>query len=120
TSAQCTPSRSSWMTGKYPHQVGVNMIGHKLDPAEVNLSKIFNQNGYETVHFGKWHLGGVPSDYGFQITNYSTEGSDFWGVNNHSSYFSYKDAQTTAKALNYLENHKNNKSFFMHVSWYLP
>lgn len=122
TSAQCTPSRATWMTGRYPHEVGVNVIGHKLNVNDENIAKVFKKNGFETLYFGKWHLGGEPSDYGFDVTNYSIENTDYWGTNNQSDYYSYKDAQTTAQALNYLGDRKKATStkFFMHVSWYLP
>ncbi|WP_163537976.1 sulfatase-like hydrolase/transferase [Gracilibacillus sp. YIM 98692] len=120
TSAQCAPSRATWMTGKYPHEVGVNVIGHKLDPDDDNIAKEFNKGGYETVYFGKWHLGGAPKDYGFQVTDYRTDDADFWGANEKPNYLSHRDALTTAQTLNYLEDYQGDNSFFMHVSWYLP
>ncbi|KHF40559.1 sulfatase family protein [Halalkalibacter okhensis] len=120
TSAQCTPSRASWMTGRYPHEVGVNIIGHMLDPKDENIAEVLNRGGYETAYFGKWHLGGHPSDYGFQVTTYRTEGVDLTGTNDHPDYHSNRDAHSTAEALNYLNDYDNDKSFFMHLSWYMP
>ena len=74
---QCSPTRSAYWTGRYPHRTGVmgnvknrppvpaGMSG-PLDHAIPNIAKIFAPAGYETVYFGKWHLGGVPCDYGFE------------------------------------------------------
>lgn len=120
TSAQCAPARATWMTGRYPHEVGVNQIGHMLDPKDENIAYVFNQHGYETVYFGKWHLGGKPADYGFTITDYRSENADFWGANKNPKYLTHRDAVTTAQALNYLEDYQGEQSFFMHVSWYMP
>jgi arylsulfatase len=120
TAAQCTPARASWMTGRYPHEVGVNQIGHMLDPKDENIAKVFNEHGYETVYLGKWHLGGQPADYGFAITDYRTENTDFWGANELPKYLSHRDAVTTAQALNYLEDYDGKGQFFMQVSWYMP
>lgn len=120
TSAQCTPSRASWMTGRYPHEVGVNIIGHMLDQRDDNIAYAFHRGGYETVYFGKWHLGGQPSDYGFHVTDYRTDGMDLWGANEQPEFYSHKDAVTTAQALNYLDDYRHERPFFMHVSWYMP
>ena len=120
TSAQCSPSRATWMTGRYPHEVGVNIIGHMLDPKDENIAMAFNRGGYNTVYLGKWHLGGQPSNYGFQITDYRTDGIDLSGANEHPAFFSHRDAKTTAQALNYLDDCTNNEPFFMHVSWFMP
>ncbi|WP_226527241.1 sulfatase-like hydrolase/transferase [Metabacillus niabensis] len=120
TSAQCAPSRATWMTGRYPHQVGVNIIGHMLDPQDENIAYSFNDAGYETVYFGKWHLGGRPSDYGFKVTDYRTDGVDLSGANESHQYFSNKDAHTTAQTINYLDEYSGKDPFFMHVSWYMP
>jgi arylsulfatase len=123
TSAQCSPSRASWMTGRYPHQVGVNQIGHILDPEEPNIARTFAESGYETVYFGKWHLGSVPLEkYGFQVVDYRTDGVDFvYAHSHHPNFWSGRDAVTTAKAVNYLEDHRDKtKPFFMTVSWYMP
>ncbi|WP_208588558.1 sulfatase family protein [Gracilibacillus suaedae] len=120
TSAQCAPSRATWMTGKYPHEVGVNVIGHKLDSEIDNVAKEFNNGEYETVYFGKWHLGGEPKEYGFQVTDYRTDGLDLWGANEDPVYLSHRDAVSTVQALNYLDDYQKDHSFFMQVSWYLP
>lgn len=120
TSAQCSPSRASWMTGKYPHQVGVYQIGHILDPNEWGIAKEFNKAGYETVYFGKWHLGLSPAEHDFQVTDYRTEGLDLTGANPMPGYHSHKDAVSTAKALNYLDDYDGSKPFFMKLCWYMP
>jgi arylsulfatase A-like enzyme len=121
TSAQCTPARATWMTGRYPHEVGVNVIGHMLDPKDDNIAYAFRRHGYETVYFGKWHLGGKPAAYGFDVTDYRADGVDLWGANaSDPRYHSYRDAVTTAQALNYLDDYRGDRPFFMHVSWYMP
>ncbi|MDD9269716.1 sulfatase [Paenibacillus sp. GCM10023248] len=120
TSAQCSPSRSTWMTGKYPHQVGVYQIGHVLDPKEWGIAKEFNRAGYETVYFGKWHLGLSPGAHEFQITDYRTDGLDLAGANEDPRFHSHKDAITTTQALNYLDDYDGAKPFFMKLNWYMP
>ncbi|MEK3723118.1 sulfatase family protein [Paenibacillus sp. FSL H8-0034] len=120
TSAQCSPSRATWMTGKYPHQVGVYNIGHVLDPEEWGIAKEFNKAGYETVYFGKWHLGLSAAAHEFQITDYRTDGMELGGANPDPRFHSNKDAVTTSKALNYLEACEGNKPFFMKLCWYMP
>lgn len=120
TSAQCTPSRASWMTGKFPHQVGVYQIGHILDPQEWSIAKEFNRAGYETVYFGKWHLGLSPADHQFAVTDYRTDGMQLAGANEDPRFHSNKDAVTTAKALNYLQDYDGAQPFFMKLCWYMP
>lgn len=119
-SAQCTPSRATWMTGKYPHQVGVNQIGHVLDPQEWGIAKAFNAAGCETVYFGKWHLGLSASAHDFQVTEYRTEGLELGGAHPNSAFHSHKDAVSTTMALNYLEDYDGSKPFFMKLCWYMP
>jgi arylsulfatase A-like enzyme len=120
TSAQCSPSRATWMTGKYPHQVGVNQIGHVLDPREWGIAKEFNRAGFETVYFGKWHLGLSAAAHEFQITDYRKDGLELGGANPNPRFHSNKDAVTTAMALNYLEDYRGERPFFMKVCWYMP
>lgn len=120
TSAQCSPSRASWMTGKFPHQVGVYQIGHVLDPQDWGIAKEFNRAGYETVYFGKWHLGLSPADHEFQVTDYRTDGLELAGAKEDPRFHSNKDAVSTAQALNYLEDYDGAKPFFMKLCWYMP
>jgi arylsulfatase A-like enzyme len=58
----CVPSRTSYMTGKMPHETGVTYNGGDV-PFDAGrhpcLAQIFHAAGYDTGHFGKWH---IPAD----------------------------------------------------------
>jgi arylsulfatase A-like enzyme len=72
--AQCTPSRSAFLTGRFSIRSGTHSvpIGEGLDGLtrwEVTLAETLSGAGYATAAFGKWHLGSVqgrlPNDQGF-------------------------------------------------------
>ncbi|HKK17249.1 MAG TPA: arylsulfatase [Opitutales bacterium] len=73
TTARCSPSRASLMTGDYPHAVG---MGH-LDTTQTRfegyrgripftvplLPERLQAVGYRTLAVGKWHLGSEPEHW---------------------------------------------------------
>lgn len=77
-----SPCRASIVTGLYTHQHGVvsNVAPQKqegLTPEDITTDKILFENGYDTHHYGKWHIGGegrfpyFPDMYGY--TDYVRE-----------------------------------------------
>jgi len=58
TSPICVPFRFTFMTGEYAHSRKVPGIEYAMSPAERTLADEFNEAGYETMYFGKWHLDG--------------------------------------------------------------
>ena len=63
----CTPSRSTVMTGLWPHQNSCVANNIPL-PDEVKcLPEIINDPDYRTGYFGKWHLGDeIFAQHGFE------------------------------------------------------
>ncbi|MFO7725377.1 MAG: sulfatase-like hydrolase/transferase [Oceanipulchritudo sp.] len=58
----CVPSRTSYMTGTMPHENGVDYNGEQVPfntDAFPILAGNFLRAGYDTGHFGKWH---IPAD----------------------------------------------------------
>ena len=71
---QCTPSRSSLMTGRYAIRSGNGSVPtgagiYGLVQWEVTVAEALSDAGYATGMFGKWHLGRTegryPTDQGF-------------------------------------------------------
>ena len=72
--AQCTPSRSALMTGRFSirsgtYQVPIGGVPDGLVQWEVTLPQLLSQQGYATGMWGKWHLGSadarLPTNRGF-------------------------------------------------------
>jgi N-acetylgalactosamine-6-sulfatase len=77
----CSPSRTAAVTGKFPSRYSIrHALGGAednrrlnqcdwLDPSVTTTARLFQQAGYATGHFGKWHLGRNPNlrtaDYGY-------------------------------------------------------
>ena len=59
----CCPFRGSMLTSKYPHKC---VPGHeyRMDPGQPTIANVFNDHGYETAYFGKWHLDGHKESQG--------------------------------------------------------
>lgn len=62
TSATCTPSRYSLMTGQYAwRKKGTGILPGNaalvIDPKSLTVPRMLQQNGYATGCVGKWHLG---------------------------------------------------------------
>ena len=75
--AECTPSRSALMTGRYAVRSGTTRaipvpgIPQGLAPWEYTVAEMFRDAGYDTAMFGKWHIGAsegrLPTDQGFDV-----------------------------------------------------
>lgn len=90
----CSPSRVGITTGQFPARQGIHSyldsrekqreMGQPdfLDPKAPSIARAFQQAGYATGHFGKWHMGGgrdvgdapLPTEYGFDESFTSFEG----------------------------------------------
>jgi len=53
----CAPFRGSLISGRYPHEC-VPGLNHRIPPEMPTVATVFNDNGYNTAYFGKWHLDG--------------------------------------------------------------
>lgn len=62
----CSPTRASYMTGCYPNKTGVTdyiqTSSMFMKHEEVTLAEALKDNGYKTIHIGKWHLARLPKD----------------------------------------------------------
>ena len=72
--AQCTPSRSALMTGRYAIRSGNGSVQLPGLPGglvawEQTMGDILSRAGYATAVYGKWHIGDepgrYPTDHGF-------------------------------------------------------
>ena len=66
TQPVCTPSRSSLMTGLWPHTNGCTRNLVPLDPKFPIFPQLLNDGDYRTGYMGKWHLGPDGPHRGFQ------------------------------------------------------
>lgn len=91
--AECTPSRSALMTGRYAVRSGTTRampvpgIPQGLAPWEYTMAEMLHDSGYDTAMFGKWHIGAsdgrFPTDQGFDT---------WWGFPNSTDVARFPEA----------------------------
>ena len=62
TTSSCSPSRSSIITGKYPHMTDAEQLHWPLPEQNVTFVEKLREAGYWTAQAGKWHLGEAVKD----------------------------------------------------------
>ncbi|MDG2169075.1 MAG: arylsulfatase, partial [Opitutales bacterium] len=131
----CSPTRASFMTGRYPFRNGTiarfNQSGGMLLD-ERTLANAIQEAGYWTAIVGKWHLGNWESEYLPRQRGFDHQYGSYGGV---IDYYSRKrnriydwhrndeplreEGYTTElignEAVRLIENHSGEKPFFMYV-----
>jgi arylsulfatase A-like enzyme len=62
TISSCSPSRSSLITGRYPHNTDAEQLHWPLPAEQVTFVEKLKAAGYWTAASGKWHLGDYVRD----------------------------------------------------------
>jgi arylsulfatase len=150
TTARCSPSRASLLTGLHPHQTGIGVltgddspVGYKgnLNRNCATAAEIFSANGYATGITGKWHLAADarnpndawPTRRGFDYFygtltgcgSFYNPGTLVRGETNIENEaldpdFYYTDAITN-EAVGFLDRATaQNKPFFLYVAYTAP
>ncbi|MDE0042382.1 MAG: sulfatase-like hydrolase/transferase [Candidatus Poribacteria bacterium] len=89
----CTPSRASFLTGRYPSHVGVNSNSNARFPDDAQLvTRTLADAGYDCGMAGKLHLSTVSGrveprpDDGYRVFRWShhPRPETYWGVQHHA------------------------------------
>ena len=87
STAVCSASRASLITGCYNLRVGIlgalaHRADHGLNDQEMTLAEVVKQKGYATACYGKWHLGHhpkfLPTSHGFDEYLGIPYSNDMW------------------------------------------
>jgi arylsulfatase len=93
----CSPSRGSFLTGRYPRTTRLRQNGQIIPPDEKPISRLLADAGYLAGLVGKFHLApGAPEiatttepriNDGFAEFNWAQSPSDQWGMNSDYTRF---------------------------------
>ncbi|QEC66809.1 sulfatase-like hydrolase/transferase [Panacibacter ginsenosidivorans] len=145
-SSLCTPTRTAFMTGRYPARTPVGLMEplrgrHKdsivgLTPDYTSVATLLKKSGYETYLIGKWHLGFGPQyspnkngyDYFF---GFHSGGNDYISHSNRKGQGDLYENETPVKKEGYLTDiwrekaveiikEKHGKPFFLSIMFNAP
>jgi arylsulfatase A-like enzyme len=145
----CTPTRTAFMTGRYPARTPVGLMeplvaakprdsAFGLTTNYPSVATLVRNAGYETALIGKWHLGFTAAtspnsngfDYFFGIhsgaadyVSHKSEGTsrtnDLYENDKLISRNGYLTEMIAAKAIEFLKK-KHSKPFFLEVAFTAP
>ncbi len=141
----CSPSRVSILTGRIPARAGMytyrapNSVMH-LPDEELTIAELLKPAGYQTAHFGKWHIGALPQDPKLNQPQPHEQGFDYsLGTENNAepSHLNPVNFIRNGTALGELEGYscqlvadevdhwfereyKENQPFFLYVAFHEP
>lgn len=78
TTSQCSPTRCSIITGRYPHNTGAPELHMPLPEGQVMFPELLKMAGYYTAASGKWHLGDYARKAFGTINSAGSGGEEKW------------------------------------------
>ncbi len=128
TTALCSPSRASILTGRYMHNHRVVDNNNNEPPGTIFFPQYLQHAGYKTAFVGKWHMGGASDE--------PRPGFDHWvSFRGQGVYYPAKNGSTTLNvngkrvpqkgyitdeltdyALDWLDGLKPEQPFFLYLS----
>ncbi len=125
TTALCSPSRASILTGQYAHRHKVVDNDSPLPPGLKFFPQMLQRAGYETAFIGKWHMGG-PTDQpqpgfnhwvSFKGQGHYLPHADGLNVNGQKvPQKGYITDELNGYALDWLKGRAKNKPFMLYLS----
>ncbi len=144
----CTPTRTAFMTGRYPAKTPVGLIEPLRSPKQdsaygltrdiPSLAALLKEGGYETALIGKWHLGFMPEqsprkngfDYFFGILSGGADYFSYQGTNGTRAHDLYEN-ETPVYPSGYLTDllaqrsadfirQTHDKPFFLSINFNAP
>ena len=125
STALCSPSRASILSGQYAHS---HTVVDNDAPLPKNLKffpEYLRQKGYQTAFLGKWHMGNTDDapqpgfDYWLSFQGQGTYFNSTFNINGKKvkqPEDGYITDQLTDHALNWLNDRNKNKPFFVYLS----
>lgn len=125
TTALCSPSRASILTGEYTHRHGVVDNQSLVPEGTTFFPEYLQEQGYQTGYIGKWHMG--------EHNNNPRPGFDYWasfkgqgqywnsvfnvnGMEEVPQDSTYVTHAITNYAKDFLETRDKDKPFFLYLS----
>ncbi len=132
----CSPSRTAIMTGQYParHRIHGHLATHQqnqrrdmpdwLDPAAPTLTRLLQQAGYATAHFGKWHLGSgegapLPAEYGIDVHRTLNSNGPGWPDQNDPLFRARSTRLFVDETIRFVEQNRD-RPFYVNLWTLVP
>ncbi len=125
TTALCSPSRASILTGVYAHRHGIVDNNTAIPKGTHFFPELLQKAGYKTGFFGKWHMGngGDEPQPGFdKWVSFRGQGTYLPSPNGlnvdgkHVPQKGYITDELTDYALNWLDTLPKEQPYFMYLS----
>lgn len=78
TTSQCSPTRCSIITGRYPHNTGAPELHTALPDGQIMFPTMLKKAGYHNVAAGKWHMGDYAKGAFDKVLEGGVGGEENW------------------------------------------
>jgi N-sulfoglucosamine sulfohydrolase len=117
TASSCSPSRSSIITGLYPHKTDAEQLHWPLPAKNITFVEKLKTTGYWTAQAGKWHLGDYIRDR-FDLVN--DAGTGGFQLSANGSFDEDGDGSGCEMWMATLQARPENQPFFLWLASFDP